>query len=368
MTTFPILVDPDGATVVSLRRHTEADTERVYEQCVDPLSVEFTTVPVPYTRGMARSFVTEAMPGGWESDQEWAFAVDVDGRFGGTVSLRNEGDGRAEIAYGSHPDVRGTGAMERALRLLLGWGFDTLRLQAVVWWADRGNWASRRLAWKLGFSFDGTVRGYLPQRGGRHDGWVGMLLAGEERSPRYPWFEVPTIEGERVRLRAPREDDSPRVVELENDPLTRRWNFLPEQFGDAEARAGLLRAREEMALGERLLFAAADPADDRFLGDVSLFRIHRAFGSAMLGYSTHPDARGRGLTGEAVRLALRHAFVPADEGGLGLLRVAAGAAVDNVASIAVLRRAGMREIGLERRGVRTGEGMSDALRFEALAD
>jgi len=68
------------------------------------------------------------LPAGWVDGSEWGFAVEVEGRYAGTISLRNEGPGRAEIAFGSHPDVRGTGAMERACQLLVGWGFDELEL------------------------------------------------------------------------------------------------------------------------------------------------------------------------------------------------------------------------------------------------
>ena len=54
---------------------------------------------------MAACFVTELMPRGWAEDREWGFAVEHEGRYAGTISLRPEGDGRAEIAYGSHPCV-----------------------------------------------------------------------------------------------------------------------------------------------------------------------------------------------------------------------------------------------------------------------
>src|SRR5512139_1778466 len=119
LVTAPTLTDG----VVTLRAHTDDDIEGVVEQGRDPLSLEWTTVPLEYTREDAKRFVREAMPGGWASDQEWGFAVEHQARFAGTVSLRNEGDRRAEIAFGSHPAARGTGAMERAVRLLLEWGF-----------------------------------------------------------------------------------------------------------------------------------------------------------------------------------------------------------------------------------------------------
>ena len=59
-------------------------------------------------------FVREVMPDGW-ADGRWGFAVEADGRYAGTVELRDEGGGRAELAFGSHPWARGTGTMERAL-------------------------------------------------------------------------------------------------------------------------------------------------------------------------------------------------------------------------------------------------------------
>src|SRR5690349_10284022 len=115
MISAPTLTDG----VVTLRAHREDDIDAVQEQSTDPASVRWTRVPVPYTREHARQFVREAMPGGWATDQEWAFAfeaADHEGRsrYGGTVSLRNNGPGRAEIAYGAHPWIRGRGLVERA--------------------------------------------------------------------------------------------------------------------------------------------------------------------------------------------------------------------------------------------------------------
>ena len=138
---------------------------------------------MPYTRDDARRYLRHVIPGGWETDREWGFVVEARRR-GRRTPLRRRDlacatreTGRAEIAYGSHPWVRGRGLMERALRLLLDWGFAERDLQTVIWLAQRGNWASRRLAWKLGFSFDGTLRGLAPQRGELADAWVGHLAS-----------------------------------------------------------------------------------------------------------------------------------------------------------------------------------------------
>jgi RimJ/RimL family protein N-acetyltransferase len=130
---------------VTVRPHRDDDVAAVVEQSQDPDSVRWTTVPTPYGLADAQRFVREVMPDGW-ADGRWGFAVEAGGRYAGTVELRDEGGGRAEIAFGSHPWTRGTGTMERACRLVLEWGFAEQGVRTVVWHAHVGNWASRRLA------------------------------------------------------------------------------------------------------------------------------------------------------------------------------------------------------------------------------
>lgn len=359
--------------VVRLRAHHEDDVAGVLEQSTDPVSQAWTTVPVPYTPDDAKRFVREVMPGGWLTDQEWGFAVEYDGRYAATVTLRNEGERRAEIAYGSHPRIRGTGGMERALRLLLDWGFDGAggpALHTVVWWANRGNWPSRRLAWRLGFGIDATLRGWLPQRGDLLDAWAGTLLATDERRPRHRWPALPTINSPRLPLclRRALPEDVERMVEACADASSARWlGEIPQPYRRADAEAYLLASAERTALGLAVHLVAADPVDDRLLGLVGLSGIDPVLGSAELGYWVHPDARGRGVATETARLALRHALVPEDEGGLGLVRVTARAARGNAASLAVLRRCGMRHVGTLAQASRTGDGLADAELFEVVA-
>jgi RimJ/RimL family protein N-acetyltransferase len=369
MPLVPVPTLTDG--VVTLRAHGEDDVERCWEQCQDPLSQAWTTVPIPYSRDDARRFVREAMPGGWASDREWGFAVEFEGRYAGTVSLRNEDDARAEIAYGSHPDVRGLGVVERALRLLLDWGFapepDGRGLETVIWWANVGNWSSRKVAWRLGFSCDGTVRRWLPQRGELLDGWVGSLVRDDPTAPRTPWLEVPRIEGEKVRLRMHRPDDLDRMHAGATDPVTTYWlGRIPDPYTRAMAADFLVHRSDGMAAGTDLHWMLADPASDLLQGTVSL--MHLAEGMAEIGYWAHPDVRARGVRTEAVRMACRHAFIDPEDGGLGLHRVHATVAVDNVASRRVLEANGFTLTGTERRSVLVRDGMHDGAAYELLAE
>ena len=259
------------------------------EQCQDPVSQRWTSVPVPYTRDDARRYLRHFIPDGWETNREWGFVVeaeDDDGvpRFAGTISLRNEGESRAEIAYGSHPWVRGRGVMERALRLLLEWGFAERDLETVIWLARRGNWASRRLAWRLGFSFDGTLRSWLHTRDGLLDAWAGTFRRGEAMAPRTTWL---ALRGSSA---------TPWCCEPRGGrhPAARRGVNDPQVQSTARASASALpttrrrRASESSASSRRcpggtVTWTVADAETDELLGWVALFRI-QAGREAEVGY------------------------------------------------------------------------------------
>jgi RimJ/RimL family protein N-acetyltransferase len=371
--TFPddVPVLTDG--VVTLRPHAVEDAEGVYEQCNDPLSRQWTTVPVPYGRDDALTFVTGVVPKGWAGGR-WAFAVeaeDDDGtpRFCGTVELRDEGSGRAELAYGAHPWARGRGIIHRALELLLDWGFGARGLQTVIWWANVGNWASRRTAWRLGFTCDGTVRRWLVQRDELLDAWVGVLHAGDERSPRNEWLDVPRVAGDRVVLREFRDDDVPRIVEACSDERTSHWLWrMPRPYTEPDARAYLVTAVEKPATGTGVGWAVADPVSDELLGSITLFDL-KPGRDAEIGYWTHPAVRGRGVMTEACGLAVRHAFTPAEDGGLGLVRLGISAAEGNAASHRVITANSFRPMGRERRALRLGDGsLVDCLYYDLLRE
>ena len=356
--TAPTLTDG----VVVLRAHRPEDVARVVEQCLDPVSQAWTTVPLGYTREMGEEFVGETMPHGWADGSEWGFAVEVDGRFGGTVSLRDEGSGLAEIGFGSHPGIRGTGAMERAVRLLVDWGFAELQLGTIVWRAFTGNWASRKLAWRLGFTVEGTVRGFLPQRGELRDAWVGTLLKDDAREPRTPWLEVPELTGDGFRLRRIRESDAERIREACAEPRSQQWlGQLPAPYTLQDALAYVERRRELEATGTAVTWAVADPDDDRILATVGWFAWTPEV-ECEIGYWTHPDARGRGLMTRVLRLVTTHVFET-----LEVRRVTAFAAVDNTASRHVIEACGFRQYGVERYGAHVRDDWVDMALYDVVA-
>ncbi|MGH3507627.1 MAG: GNAT family N-acetyltransferase [Nocardioidaceae bacterium] len=356
---------------VILRAHRLEDVDSIVEQCTDPVSVRWTTVPLGYTSDMAEQWVTKAIPESWETGQEYLFAIEAthhDGRrrFGGSLSLRDEGDRRAELAFGAHPGVRGQGVMTTAVNLLLDWGFQDRELETVLWLANVGNVASRRVAWRTGFTFGGTMRRWLVHRGDYLDGWVAALHRDDPRTPTTRWLANPRLATENLLLRPFTDNDAPGIAEACGDPRTQHWlAFMPNPYTEADALSWLASAAERVSTGEGVWWAVVDPADGQLLANVGLPRIRRDEGE--VGYWAHPAARGRGVVSEAAAAVVEHAFTPEAAGGLGLRRLTLHAAAENAASRRVAEVNGFRENGLDRQAERLGDGtFTDLVRHELL--
>lgn len=350
----PVLVNP--ASGVRLRAHTAADVPRMVEQCRDPESIRWTTIPVPeggYTEADARTYL-DAVAARWRDGTQLTWAVeerDAPGVYGGSIDLRVQGDGMAEVGFVLHPALRGRRVMTAALRLVRDHAFDVAGLEAVRWRAAVGNWASRRVASAAGWPCEGQVRRLLLHRGVWLDGWVGTLLASDPRAPR-PWLEPPALSGPGLRLRPFAERDVDRVVEASRDPRTQHWLVsLPRRYDRVHALGYLASIREQAAQGTGLVWCVADAADDRCLGSISLEGFGGYSRRAEIGYWTHPDSRGRGVLTTATQVVTGYA----EELGLVdslLIRAAAG----NTASRRVAEAAGYRQVGVLPRSEPLGDG------------
>jgi RimJ/RimL family protein N-acetyltransferase len=342
---------------------TRDDIERITELCQDEQIQRCTTVPSPYRRRDAYVFVREMVPDGWESGRElsWAVRDPQDHTVLGMVAVALDGHGSAEIGYWLAAEARGAGLMTEAVRLVVDHAFapEGLSLQRLIWHASVGNWASRRVAWRLGFTVEGTIRAHLPKRGERQDAWVATLLAGDKREPTLPWFDVPTLRGNGIVLRRWRESDADAVVEAFNDPVTRHWfGELPDPYTRDVAIKYIATREGAHASARGIHWAAAVDDHAPAAGSFSLTAPGDSpiRHSAEVGYWVAPTARGRGVATEAVRLMVRHAFVATADGGLGLRRLLLAHANGNEASRMVAVRNGFVHTGTERSAEGLGDG------------
>jgi RimJ/RimL family protein N-acetyltransferase len=168
-----------------LRPVHQRDVPAIVESCRDPATMRWTTVPVPYRRADAESFVREYAPGFWARGEGAVFALtDPNDAFLGTIDLRiSPADPLvAEVGFMTAPAARGRGYCPVGLATVCAWGFTALGLARIEWRAYVGNVASRRVAEKAGFVLEGISRQLLDQRGERRDAWVGALIPADLRA------------------------------------------------------------------------------------------------------------------------------------------------------------------------------------------
>ena len=157
-----------------------------------------------------------------------------------------------------------------------------------------------------------------------------------------------------------------------SDERTQLWlaSGLPSPYTLEDARSYIAVRHTEASEGKSLSWCVADPESDVCVGSVAIMHLRHALGTAgEIGYWTHPDARGHGIMSEAVRLAVRHAFIPREDGGLGRHRLQLVAAEGNAASQHIARVNGFVEVGRDRKAEPLGDGtFADLVRFDVLVD
>jgi RimJ/RimL family protein N-acetyltransferase len=353
----PVLTDG----TIRLRAPSPDDVDAVVEQCVDEASARWTTAPPGYTRQDAVGFVARAGDDWRNSSGARRWVIELTGadgppRFAGTIGLRRgEAGDHASISFGLHPGARGRGATSRAVRLVAAHAFERgpwgRPLARIHWRSVAGNWASRRVAWATGFTFHGTLTGAhrntTDPDGPGLDSWHASLGAADPMRARSPWFEPPVITGDGVRLRPWRAEDVEGLEERVGDPG--HWMPPHAVLGKEMFPRWFFTRRLLMSEGAAIEWCIADSGTDAVLGAVVLFsRSGPMTGDvAELGYQLNQGARGRGVAKEAARLAVRHATTDQSEGGLGLRRLVAETAADNLASNRVLESAGFALFGRE---------------------
>jgi len=142
-----------------------------------------------------------------------------------------------------------------------------------------------------------------------------------------------------VTLRPWRASEAPAIVDcLDGDPEVARWlDQIPQPYTIEHARAYL---DGELGRDETKL-AITDAATGRILGSIGVGLAHD--GVREIGYWLRADARGRGVTTRALRLASRWALAQDD-----VARVQLRADPENRASCRVAEKAGFTLEGVLR--------------------
>ena len=171
---------------------------------------------------------------------------------------------------------------------------------------------------------------------------------------------VNVIEGKRVCLRGPEKKDEREYLALNRRSVSFNRGLAspptePEQF------AAFL---ERSFLDTTACFFICRRTDGAILGSIALSQIFRGgFQNAYLGYHIGAEFAQQGYMTEAIALLLHYAFTQ-----LKLHRLEANIQPGNLASIALVKRAGFVQEGFSRRYLKINGRWRDHERWAILAE
>jgi ribosomal-protein-alanine N-acetyltransferase len=168
------------------------------------------------------------------------------------------------------------------------------------------------------------------------------------------------IIGERVFLRAPTRKDRAEFIALNRASVRFHRGLVSPPTQPEQYAAFLERCRRADCEG----FLVCRTQDGAIVGAINLSQIFRGgFQNAYMGYHVGAQYADKGYTTEALRLMLRYAFEH-----LKLHRLEANIQPNNVASLALVKRAGFVREGFSRRYLKICGRWRDHERWAIIAE
>ncbi len=162
---------------VNLRKVTKADAQSVYEHAKDREISRYTFIPHPYQREDALQFIKFSQQQ-LKKGKEYHLGIELKatGQIIGMMGMMkiSEKHRRAEVGYWLAKSFWHRGYAGEALRLMLRFGFEKLKLVRITAGVMHPNLASSRMLEKAGFRFEGRLRKNFIQ----HGRWLDELRYG----------------------------------------------------------------------------------------------------------------------------------------------------------------------------------------------
>jgi RimJ/RimL family protein N-acetyltransferase len=163
-----------------IREREEGDLSAVMEYASDPETVKYLEWG-PNTESQSREFISRCRASAAASPRdEYDLAVAL--RDGGKVvggcriTVDSRGDRRASLGYVLSRGFWGQGYATEAVRALVGFGFESLKMHRIMATAHPDNRASGRVLEKVGFRYEGRRREDKLVRGEWRDSLVFSML------------------------------------------------------------------------------------------------------------------------------------------------------------------------------------------------
>ncbi len=166
-----------------LRRMTVGDARDVFEYASDPEVARYVMWDAHRSIGDSRSFLNRMIEGYGSGELfSWGMVHKESGRLIGTCGYDRSWvpeHGRAELGYALSSEYWGQGLMTEAVRAVIGFGFEKMKLNKIVARCFAENLASEKVMQKSGMSYEGTQREHVFVRGRYRDLKVYSILRGE---------------------------------------------------------------------------------------------------------------------------------------------------------------------------------------------
>jgi ribosomal-protein-alanine N-acetyltransferase len=163
------------------------------------------------------------------------------------------------------------------------------------------------------------------------------------------------LEGENVNLRVVEKEDLPLLSEWWNSPeFSGVYNPLDEQQSKKD-----IEKQYEQLTSEKLWFLILKKDGSK----IGFLSMRKSVFGWQIGYVLVPSERGKGYCTEAVKIAVDYLFLSKD-----IVRVQAGAFIENVASHRVLEKAGFQREGKIRKGLFAWGNWADLYLFSILRE
>lgn len=174
--------DPHGDASLRFEPLGEAHLEGLARMALDPDVRRFTRVPEPPPPDFARTWLARYDAGRREGNREGFAIVDAaSGAFLGIAAApKLDRESRtAELGYLVAPEARGRGVATATLRWLTRRAIEELGMLRLELLISVGNEASRIVARRCGYTFEGVLRSLHLKQDIRVDTEIWSKLAGE---------------------------------------------------------------------------------------------------------------------------------------------------------------------------------------------
>lgn len=171
------------------------------------------------------------------------------------------------------------------------------------------------------------------------------------------------LTSDRLKLRFLKKTDLQNMHDLSSIPAVEKYNTLgvPEDISVTKAILKDRISDNKRKNTQYMTFAIIEKSTNQFIGIFGIVFGTEKYNKAELWYKFHPDSWNKGFATEAANAALDYCFDERD-----LHRVEAGCAVENLASVRVIEKIGMKHEGVARQILPLESGWSDGHSFAIL--